>query len=115
MHTDHVTTESSSAVRPGSVPESMNGRPDRPEVVVDWRPPPPRRPQRRGGRLLVLAVLAAIVLGGGTALSYYVEALWFESLGYSAVFWKTLNVQAATFIAFAADRRSPCSMARSSR
>ena len=79
----------------------MNGRPDRPEVVVDWRPPPPRRPQRRGGRLLVLAVLAAIVLGGGTALSYYVEALWFDSLGYSAVFWKTLNVQGATFIGFA--------------
>ena len=49
----------------------------------------------------MLAVLAAIVLGGGTAFSYYVEALWFESLGYSAVFWKTLNVQAAIFIAFA--------------
>ena len=41
------------------------------------------------------------MLGGGTALSYYVEALWFDSLGYSAVFWKTLNVQAATFVAFA--------------
>ena len=41
------------------------------------------------------------MLGSGTALSYYVEALWFDSLGYSAVFWKTLNVQGATFVAFA--------------
>jgi hypothetical protein len=58
----------------------MNGHPNpRPDVVVDWKPP--RRPPRRSGRVLVLALLAAIVLGGGTALSYYVEALWFGSLG----------------------------------
>ena len=63
--------------------------------------PPPRRPRRRG-RLLILAVLAAVVLGAGTALSYYAEALWFDSLGYGDVFWKTLNVQATVFIGFAA-------------
>ena len=33
---------------------------------------------------------------------YYVEALWFSSLGYGDVFWKTLNLQAAIFAAFAA-------------
>ena len=42
------------------------------------------------------------MLGGGTALSYYVEALWFDSLGYGDVFWKTLNLQAAVFLGFAA-------------
>src|SRR2546428_4684526 len=62
--------------------------------------PPPRRPRRRG-RLLIFVVLAAVVLGAGTALSYYVEALWFDSLGYVDVFWKTLNVQASVFIGFA--------------
>jgi uncharacterized protein len=67
--------------------------------TIDW--PPPRRPRRRG-RLLILAVLAVVVLGAGTALSYYVEALWFDSLGYVDVFWKTLNVQASVFIGFAA-------------
>jgi uncharacterized membrane protein (UPF0182 family) len=51
--------------------------------------------------VFVLAVVAAALLGGGTALSYYVEALWFESLGYAAVFWKTLNLQAAIFAFFA--------------
>ena len=60
--------------------------------TIDW--PPPRRPRRRG-RLFILAVLAVVVLGGGTALSYYVDALWFGSLGYSDVFWRTLNIQAA--------------------
>src|SRR5204862_3978854 len=74
---------------------SMNRRSDgRSDVVVDW--PPPRRPRRRG-RLLVLAILALCVLAGGTTLSYYVDALWFESLGYSAVFWTTLNLRALVF------------------
>src|SRR5437667_6852916 len=67
--------------------------------TIDW--PSPRRPRRRG-RLLILAVLAVVVLGAGTALSYYVEALWFDSLGYVDVFWKTLNVQASVFVGFAA-------------
>src|SRR5436309_10377110 len=66
--------------------------------TIAW--PPSRR--RRRGRLVILAVLAVLVLGGGTALSYYVDALWFGSLGYADVFWKTLNLQAAVFIAFAA-------------
>jgi uncharacterized membrane protein (UPF0182 family) len=65
--------------------------------TIDW--PPQRRPRRRG-RLVLLVIAAAILLGGGTALSYYVDALWFESLGYGAVFWMTLNLQAAVFTAF---------------
>src|SRR5262245_60238535 len=67
--------------------------------TIDW--PPPRRPRRRGWWLL-LAAFALILFGGGTTLSYYVEALWFDSLGYGAVFWKTLNLQAAIFLGFAA-------------
>ena len=35
-------------------------------------------------------------------LSYYVDALWFSSLGFGQVFWKTLNLEAVTFAAFAA-------------
>src|SRR5256885_1096111 len=66
--------------------------------TIDW--PPPRRAKRRGG-LVLIAIVAAVLFGGGTALSYYVDALWFDSLGYAAVFWKTLNVQAAGFTAFA--------------
>jgi uncharacterized membrane protein (UPF0182 family) len=61
---------------------------------------PPRR--RRRFLLLILAVLAVIVFAGRTALSYYVDVLWFESLGYRDVFWKTLGLQSGIFTAFAA-------------
>ena len=66
---------------------------------IDW--PPPRRPRRRRrGLPIVLGVLAVLVLGGGTVLSYYVDALWFESLGVADVFWTTLRLQGQTFTFF---------------
>jgi uncharacterized membrane protein (UPF0182 family) len=46
---------------------------------------------------LILAVAAFIILSGGTALSYYVDALWFGSLGYGDVFRKTLSFRWAVF------------------
>ena len=57
--------------------------------------------RRRGARLVLLAALGVVVVGGSTAASYYVDALWFESLGYASVFWTRLSLQAATFAAFA--------------
>ena len=69
---------------------------------IDWPPPHPPRPRRRRRFLLILAVLAGIVFGGRTALSYYVGVLWFGSLGYADVFWKTLSLQWGIFAAFTA-------------
>lgn len=69
---------------------------DRAEIVVDG--PPPRR---RRVLLPLLAGLAVALFGGGGTLSYYVDALWFESLGYTSVFWTRLNLEAATFGVFA--------------
>ena len=66
--------------------------------TIDW--PPPRRPRRRRGLPIILGVLAVLVLGGGTALSYYVDALWFDSLGFADVFWKTLKLQGQSFTFF---------------
>ena len=60
--------------------------------------PPPRR--RRLG-VIIVAIAAAVFLGGGTLVSYYVDALWFESLGYAGVFWTRIDYQAATFALFA--------------
>src|SRR6195256_3675412 len=68
---------------------------------IDW----PRMRPTRGRRrflFLILAVLAVIVIGGRTALSYYVDVLWFESLGYRDVFWKTLGLQWGIFPVLAA-------------
>src|SRR5271170_4907840 len=67
---------------------------------IDWPPPPP--PPFRRRFLLILAVLAAILFGARTALSYYVDVLWFGSLGYGEVFWKTLSLQWGIFTAFTA-------------
>ena len=46
-------------------------------------------------------MLGLLLLSAGTALSYYVDAIWYESLGFKEVFWTTLNLQAVIFIAFA--------------
>jgi uncharacterized membrane protein (UPF0182 family) len=66
--------------------------------TIDW--PPPRRPRRRRGLPIILAILAVLLFGGGTLLSYYVDALWFESLGVADVFWTTLRLQGQTFTFF---------------
>ena len=67
---------------------------------IEWpRLSEPRR-RRRLPFILLLVLLAAILLGGRTALSYYVDALWFGSLGYADVFWKTLRLQSVVFSAF---------------
>jgi len=65
--------------------------------IVDWQQPP-----RRHHRLffLVLAIVAVVIFSSRTALSYYVDGLWFGSLGYRDVFRKTLILQWAVFAAF---------------
>jgi uncharacterized membrane protein (UPF0182 family) len=69
---------------------------------IDWPlKKQPTRPHRRT-LLFLLAVVALIVFGSRTALSYWVDLLWFRSLGYGEVFWKTLGLQWGTFAAFAA-------------
>jgi uncharacterized membrane protein (UPF0182 family) len=50
--------------------------------------------------LIIIAVLFGIVFGGRIAVSYYVSALWFASLGYGDVFWKTLTAPWLVFAVF---------------
>ncbi len=66
--------------------------------TIDW---PPVLRRRRFPFILLLVVVAAILLGGRSSLSYYVDALWFGSLGYGDVFWKTLRMESVVFFAFA--------------
>src|SRR5580700_4984537 len=67
---------------------------------IDW--PRTQPPPRRRRFFLILVVLAGVVFGSRTALSYYVDVLWFRSLGYEEVFLKTLRLQWEVFTAFAA-------------
>ncbi|MGB6687111.1 MAG: UPF0182 family protein, partial [Terracidiphilus sp.] len=67
---------------------------------IDW--PVSKHPRRRRIVLtLVIVVIFAIFLGGRTAISYWVDALWFGSLGYAGVFWKTLGLEWSIFAIFA--------------
>ena len=65
--------------------------------IIDWQETPRRN---RRFFLLLLAVLAFVIFSSRTALSYYVDALWFASLGYGDVFRKTLGLEWAVFAAF---------------
>ena len=65
---------------------------------IDW---PRTPPQHRRRFLLMLAVIVGILFAGRTAFSYYVDVLWFGSLGYAEVFWKSLSLQSGVFAAFA--------------
>ncbi len=62
--------------------------------TIDWPPPS----QRRRHFILFAVMLAVALFFGGRALSYYVDALWFGSLGYEAVFRKMLGLQWALFL-----------------
>jgi uncharacterized membrane protein (UPF0182 family) len=58
-----------------------------------------QRPRRRVF-LFVFAVLAVIFFSSRTVLSYYVDALWFGSLGYAEVFRKIISLQWLVFAVF---------------
>ena len=70
--------------------------------TIDWPQEtyPPRR--RRRKFFILVSVIAVIVFGSRSALSYFVDALWFRSLGYGEVFAKSLGLQWGVFAAFAA-------------
>jgi uncharacterized protein len=61
----------------------------------------PRR-KRRPNRLifLLIAVVLVLLVGGNTGLSWYVDSLWFGSLGYREVFWKSWGLGWGAFAAF---------------
>jgi uncharacterized membrane protein (UPF0182 family) len=66
---------------------------------IDW---PLKHPPRRRRRLfLIVAAIAFIVFGARTWLSYFVDLLWFRSLGYGSVFSKTLAIEWSLFALFA--------------
>jgi uncharacterized membrane protein (UPF0182 family) len=68
--------------------------------TINW--PKLTSPQRRSrrGLLFLIAVVAVLLLGSRTALSYWVDLLWFKSLGYGDVFWKARGLEWGIFAAF---------------
>ena len=67
---------------------------------IDW--PIENKPgrSRRIALILIFVVVAAAIFGGRTAISYWVDLLWFRSLGYQDVFWKTIGLEWGAFAVF---------------
>ncbi|MGD0369154.1 MAG: UPF0182 family protein, partial [Acidobacteriaceae bacterium] len=61
----------------------------------------PRRKRRSNRLILLLAVMVLVVITASRwTLSYYVEILWFSSLGYAQVFWKSWGLGWSVFAVF---------------
>jgi uncharacterized membrane protein (UPF0182 family) len=68
--------------------------------TIDW--PMHQKPRRlRLAIYLLAALVVLIIIGGRAAISYWVDLLWYGSLGYAPVFWKTFGLEWGTFTAFA--------------
>jgi uncharacterized protein len=65
---------------------------------IDW--PHKNPPRRRRRFFLLLAFVAVIFFSFRTAVSYFVDLLWFRSLNYGAVFTKTLGLEWGVFAFF---------------
>src|SRR5581483_1162076 len=50
--------------------------------------------------LFLFLLIVVILFGTRTAVSYYVDALWYSSLGYRAVFWKSISLEWTVFAVF---------------
>jgi uncharacterized membrane protein (UPF0182 family) len=60
----------------------------------------PAQPKRRRWRWLVLVAIVLLFFVASRALSIYISALWFGSLGYSSVFWFIFKAKLEIFLIF---------------
>src|SRR5215831_16638690 len=63
---------------------------------------PPIDPRRIRRYILGLGLIIVFLLAAFESISFYVESLWFDSVGYSPVFWYRLRAEGAVFLIFAA-------------
>ena len=70
-----------------------------PELIGSSRGP---RTQRLRKLILLVVVLGAFLIACREALSYWVDLIWFQSLGYRDVFWTTWRLEWGIFVFFAA-------------
>ena len=68
------------------------------------RPPEYRLPidTRRIRRFILrLVIFVVLIVAAFESISFYVESLWFDSLGYVSVFWYRLRLEGLVFLVFA--------------
>ncbi|MDR3746407.1 MAG: UPF0182 family protein [Acidobacteriaceae bacterium] len=57
-------------------------------------------PRVSRGLIVVAGIVVLLLVGSKSALSYWVDLLWYRSLGYGDVFWTTLRIQWIVFAIF---------------
>ena len=72
-------------------------RPDSDDQIIEVMP---IRSRKRWRRWLILGIVL-VALSLFSFVSLYVEALWFDSLGFASVYWYTLRIKITLFIVFA--------------
>src|SRR5438309_5828039 len=65
-----------------------------PEYQQPFDLPPVRR------FFLRLGILVVLLIAAFQSISFYVESLWFGSLGFEPVYWYRLEAQTTVFFAF---------------
>ena len=71
---------------------TMSSRPREPEVI-DVGPP-----KRRRLKIWIVVAAVLLLLSFSRIVSIYISALWFQSLGYSSVYWYIFKVKLALFL-----------------
>src|ERR1044072_1792859 len=71
---------------------------DRDGEIIDVSPTKPKR--RRWKWLVIVVAVILLFFVASRALSIYISALWFGSLGYSSVFWFIFRAKLELFLIF---------------
>src|SRR3954468_11309090 len=60
----------------------------------------PKKPRRRRWKWLIVVALVFLIFIASRAVSIYISAAWFGSLGYSSVFWFIFRAKLQLFLIF---------------
>ncbi len=68
--------------------------------TINWPVRGGEGPKLRARYLILLIAIVVLAVAGRTALSWWVDLLWFRSLGFAEVFWRTLKLEWGVFWIF---------------
>jgi uncharacterized membrane protein (UPF0182 family) len=90
-----------STLREAPLPRKERVRGERVSEIIDWQKHESPKHNSKRGLIILVVLVGVVVLGSRTALSFWVDLLWFGSLGYSDAFWTARTLQWGCFGGFA--------------
>jgi len=70
---------------------------DRDGDIIDITP---KKPRRQRWKWLIVVALVVLLFIASRAVSIYISAAWFGSLGYSSIFWSIFRAKLQLFLIF---------------